>query len=189
MKKEELRKDILRKRRNLSESDINEASENIFEQARTLNIWNKNTFHVFLPIKRNKEVNTWPIIHFLKDEIQKTVVLSKTNFEDTSLEHIRYDSDTELFKNKFGIQEPIRGITVEESEIDVVFVPLLAFDSEGNRVGYGKGFYDIFLSKCNPETVVIGLSVFDDVSIIDDVNDHDFPLDYCITPTQVIEFK
>jgi len=188
MKKEDIRKEALKSRRNLSDLEVNEASEKIFENIRSLDIWSKNMFHVFLPIKRNKEVNTWPIIHFLRDEIQKTVVLSKTNFEDTSLSHIRYDADTELYKNKFGIQEPIRGIIIDEDEIDVVFVPLLAFDDEGNRVGYGKGFYDIFLAKCNPNTIVIGLSISSTPVEIDDVSDFDFPLDYCVTPNGIVKF-
>lgn len=188
MKKEDIRKDVLKKRRELAEQVVNESSEQIFNHIRTLDILNKNTFHVFLPIKRNKEVNTWPIIHFLKDELNKQIVLSKTNFEDISLEHIRYDSDTELYKNKFGIPEPIRGITVNEEDIDVVFVPLLAFDSQGNRVGYGKGFYDIFLSKCKPETISIGLSLFDEHTEIEDVNEQDFPLDYCVTPSGIVKF-
>ena len=188
MKKEDIRRDFLKKRRELTEAVVNESSEQIFNHIRTLDIWNKNTFHVFLPIKRNKEVNTWPVIHFLKDELQKQIVLSKTNFKDTSLQHIRYDSDTELYKNKFGIPEPIRGITVDEKDIDVVFVPLLAFDSKGNRVGYGKGFYDIFLSKCRPDTITIGLSLFNEEVEIDDVNELDFPLDYCITPNGIKTF-
>lgn len=188
MRKEDIRKDVLKKRRELSENNVNELSEQIFEHIRTLDILNKNTFHTFLPIKRNKEVNTWPIIHFLKDELQKQIVLSKTNFSDISLEHIRYDSDTELYKNKFGIPEPIRGITVNEQDIDVVFVPLLAFDNKGNRVGYGKGFYDIFLEKCKPGTIAIGLSLFNDITEIDDVNSQDFPLNYCVTPQGIITF-
>lgn len=188
MKKEDIRRDVLKRRRELSETEVNKLSEQIFNHIRSLEIWNKNTFHVFLSIKRNNEVNTWPIIHFLKDELQKQIVLSKTNFKDISLEHIRYDSDTELYKNKFGIPEPIRGITVNEQDIDVVFVPLLAFDEKGNRVGYGKGFYDIFLEKCRPDTITIGLSLFNDQVTIDDVNDQDFPLDYCVTPNGVIKF-
>lgn len=188
MKKEDIRREVLKKRRELTETVVNELSEKIFNHLRSIDLWSKNTFHLFLPIKRNKEVNTWPMIHFLKDELHKQVVLSKTNFKDISLEHIRYDSDTELYKNKFGIPEPIRGITVNEEDIEVVFVPLLAFDNKGNRVGYGKGFYDIFLAKCNPNTISVGLSLFDDPIEIDDVNEMDFPLDYCITPNGVLKF-
>lgn len=188
MRKEDIRRDVLKKRRALTETNVNELSEQIFNRVRSLDLWSKHTFHVFLPIERNKEVNTWPMIHFLKDELQKQVVLSKTNFKDISLEHIRYDSDTELYKTKFGIPEPIRGITVDEDDIEVVFVPLLAFDNQGNRVGYGKGFYDIFLAKCNPNTITVGLSLFNDPIEIDDVNEQDFPLDYCVTPNEVKVF-
>ena len=43
----------------------------------------------------------------------------------------------------------------------MVFVPLLAFDKAGNRVGYGKGFYDLFLSECRQDVIKVGLSFFE----------------------------
>jgi 5-formyltetrahydrofolate cyclo-ligase len=72
--------------------------------------------------------------------------------------------------------------------IDVVFVPLLAYDKQGNRVGYGKGFYDKFLSLCKPEVVKIGLSFFEPEDLIDDVFENDVKLDYCVTSERVICF-
>ena len=70
----------------------------------------------------------------------------------------------------------------------MVFVPLLAFDEKGNRVGYGKGFYDQFLSKCQPETIKIGLSFFESETLISDTLSTDIQLDYCVTPTKVYNF-
>jgi len=70
----------------------------------------------------------------------------------------------------------------------VVFIPLLAFDEEGHRVGYGKGFYDSFLAECKPETLKIGLSFFEAETKIEDVFDGDMALDYCVTPKQVYRF-
>ena len=75
------------------------------------------------------------------------------------------------------------------SMIDVVFVPLLAFDTNGNRVGYGKGFYDKFLSQCQPETIKIGLSFFEAEEEIADVYQDDIRLDYCVTPNKIYDFS
>jgi 5-formyltetrahydrofolate cyclo-ligase len=72
--------------------------------------------------------------------------------------------------------------------IDLVFIPLLACDLQGNRVGYGKGFYDRFLSKCRYDVKKIGLSFFDPVDKIEDVNVFDIPLDECITPKKTWVF-
>jgi 5-formyltetrahydrofolate cyclo-ligase len=73
--------------------------------------------------------------------------------------------------------------------LDVVFIPLLAFDEKGNRVGYGKGFYDRFLAKCRPETVKIGLSFFEATPEITDVSPDDIRLDWCVTPEKVYSFS
>lgn len=77
---------------------------------------------------------------------------------------------------------------MEPKKIEVVFVPLLAFDKQGNRVGYGKGFYDRFLKQCKTDVVKIGLSLFDAEEEIEDVLENDIPLDYCITPNKIHEF-
>ncbi|MDP5026727.1 MAG: 5-formyltetrahydrofolate cyclo-ligase, partial [Flavobacterium sp.] len=84
--------------------------------------------------------------------------------------------------------EPIDGLEVPDAKIDVVFVPLLAYDKQGNRVGYGKGFYDNFLNKCKPETIKIGLSFFPPEEKIDDVSESDVKLDFCVTPDAIFSF-
>ena len=74
------------------------------------------------------------------------------------------------------------------NKIEVVFVPLLGYDLKGNRVGYGKGFYDRFLSECKPETLKIGLSFFEPEELITDVFVEDVKLDYCVTPKETYQF-
>ena len=66
---------------------------------------------------------------------------------------------------------------------------LLAFDIEGHRVGYGKGYYDRFLKLTNNSTLKIGLSCFDPITKIQDIDDNDVKLDYCVTPKQVHKFN
>jgi 5-formyltetrahydrofolate cyclo-ligase len=97
--------------------------------------------------------------------------------------------NTKFRKNEYNIPEPVDGIEVPISKVDVVFVPLLAFDTKGNRVGYGKGFYDKFLSQCQPETIKIGLSFFDAEEEIVDVFQDDIRLNYCVTPNKIYNFS
>jgi 5-formyltetrahydrofolate cyclo-ligase len=77
---------------------------------------------------------------------------------------------------------------IKPDALDIVFIPLLAVDSTGHRIGYGKGFYDRFLRKCRPNCIFIGLHLFDEMCNIDDIDRHDIRLDFCITPTQIIRF-
>ena len=97
--------------------------------------------------------------------------------------------NTKFQKKSTNIFEPIDGIEVPNAKIDVVFVPLLAYDKKGNRVGYGKGFYDKFLAECNPNTIKIGLSFFEPEELILDVNPTDIQLNYCVTPNRVLNFS
>ncbi len=90
--------------------------------------------------------------------------------------------------NQYGISEPINGTIVEPMEIDLVFVPLLAFDENGYRVGYGKGYYDRFLSHCRQDVLKIGFSFFEAEPAIEDIDNYDVPLNLCITPLNVYEF-
>ena len=103
---------------------------------------------------------------------------------------LHFLQDDEMFfeKNQYGIPEPTGGVAVRERDIDIVFIPLLAFDKSGNRVGYGKGYYDRFLSKCRKDVLKIGLSFFPPVDSIEDVDFFDKKLDFCITPERVYAF-
>mgnify|MGYP000318084621 CR=1 FL=1 len=118
----------------------------------------------------------------------KEIVVSKSDFKNLTLVHFLMTDNTKIKKNSYNIPEPVEGIEVPDAKIDVVFVPLLAYDKFGNRVGYGKGFYDTFLSKCPEDAIKIGLSFFEPEETIDDVSPTDIRLDYCVTPTTNYSF-
>ncbi|OUL64009.1 5-formyltetrahydrofolate cyclo-ligase [Flavobacterium sp. AJR] len=185
--KKELRLQKKGLRKQLTETDIDELSLVIANKVLSLPIWEKTYFHVFLPIVEHKEVNTEFILHLLAGK-DKEIVISKSDFETREMTHFLLTDNTKIKKNEYNIPEPIDGLEVPSSKIDVVFVPLLAFDTSGNRVGYGKGFYDKFLSECKPETIKIGLSFFEAETEITDVFEGDIKLDYCVTPEKVYEF-
>ncbi len=171
----------------LTEAEIDDKSLAIANAIMTLPIWEKTYFHVFLPITEHKEINTEFILHVLAGK-DKEIVVSKSDFETRKMTHFLLTDNTKIRKNEYNIPEPINGLEVPANKIEVVFVPLLAFDKKGHRVGYGKGFYDLFLSECNPNAIKIGLSFFEAEDIIEDVYENDVRLDYCVTPNEVYTF-
>jgi 5-formyltetrahydrofolate cyclo-ligase len=187
MTKSEARKIFKEKRLSLSTQEIDYLSERIFSRLADEYITNNvSHIHVYLPIKKNSEPDSWKLIPKLKNH---QVIVSKSDFKDYSMQHFILDKNTQLATNDFGIPEPITGKQVDATEIDVVIIPLLAFDNQGFRVGYGKGFYDRFLQQCKPETLKIGVSFFPPIPKIDDAEPHDIRLDVCITPDRGYVFE
>ncbi len=186
MLKSDLRLLYTKLRKELSFQKIADKSLQIANNSLELPIWNFDYYHVFLPITDKKEIDTSFLLSILQGR-DKNVILPKMEGDD--LIHFLLTDNTRLKTNKWNVPEPVDGISVESSKIEVVFVPLLAFDKQGNRVGYGKGFYDRFLKQCKKNVVKIGLSLFDAEEEIEDVFENDIPLDYCITPNKIYEFS
>ncbi len=188
MTKKELRIKYKALRNALTADEVEDKSLAIANKLLHLDIWNKTYFHLFLSIEEHKEIQTEYILQILAGK-DKEVIVSKSDFDTCSMTHYLLTDNTRLKKNEYGIPEPMDGIQVPDNKIDVVFVPLLAFDTTGHRTGYGKGFYDRFLSNCKEDVIKIGLSFFDaEGEKITDVNPTDIVLDYCITPNKVYTF-
>lgn len=187
MFKKDLRKKYKALRNELSLQEIESNSLAIANNLLPLAIWDKLYFHLFLSIEEQKEIDTEFILQVLAGK-DKEIVVAKTDFNSIQMTHYLLTDNTKFRKNEYNIPEPVDGIEVPVSKIDVVFVPLLAFDTNGNRVGYGKGFYDKFLSQCQPETIKIGLSFFEAEEEIADVYQDDIRLDYCVTPNKIYDF-
>ncbi|WP_455004110.1 5-formyltetrahydrofolate cyclo-ligase [Capnocytophaga gingivalis] len=187
MNKKALRALYRQKRTTISSEQQAQLSQQIAQQALQLPIWDKQVFHSFLSIISFGEVDTSYLIRLL-EERGKTLVVSRTLMETVRMEHFLYDPTQIEANNKWHIPEPQGGIPVKSEEIEVVFVPLLAYDTKGNRIGYGKGFYDNFLAECKAETLKVGLSFFPAEPLIEDVREGDIPLDYVVTPERVLGF-
>ncbi|UNZ00453.1 5-formyltetrahydrofolate cyclo-ligase [Zhouia spongiae] len=188
MFKTDLREKYKTLRSLLSTDDIDSFSINIANNVLKLPVWDKTYYHIFLTIEEQKEIDTSFLLSILHGK-DKEVVISKSNFNDYTLSHYLLTENTRLKKNRYNIPEPVDGLEVPVKKIDVVFIPLLAFDKKGNRVGYGKGFYDKFLSECKEDTVKIGLSFFEPDDLIEDTNENDIQIDYCITPENIYSFR
>ncbi|WP_417352365.1 5-formyltetrahydrofolate cyclo-ligase [Flavobacterium alkalisoli] len=187
MTKKELRIKYKALRNALSPEETEDKSLAIANMLLKLDIWDKLYFHLFLSIEEHTEIQTEYILQILAGK-DKEIVVSKSDFADCSMTHYLLTDNTRLKKNEYGIPEPVDGLEVPDNKIDVVFVPLLAFDANGHRTGYGKGFYDRFLAKCKNHVIKIGLSFFDAEEKIDDINHTDMVLDYCVTPNRIYTF-
>lgn len=194
MDKKALRSKYKVLRQSLTEEEIEDKSLAIANQLLRMDavpslrlVWDKLYYHLFLTIEEQKEINTEYILQILAGK-DKEIVISKCDFATLGMTHFLLTDNTKIKKNSYNVPEPVDGLEVPDAKIDVVFVPLLACDKQGNRVGYGKGFYDNFLSKCKLETIKIGLSFFPPEEKIEDVSENDVKLDFCVTPDRIISF-
>ncbi|HUH19853.1 5-formyltetrahydrofolate cyclo-ligase [Albibacterium sp.] len=188
--KKELRAQFKKTRLLLTKEEEDSLNNELLRQFQQFN-WSKFTYiHIFFPIKHYREPNTVLLIDWLQSAYpQIQLVLSKSDMESLAMHHYAWEKGQLLELNEWGIEEPRSGKVVLSEQLDIVLLPLLAFDRMGNRVGYGKGFYDRFLSTCRPDCLKVGLSLFEPVNSIEDTNALDVPLDYCITPNTIWEFK
>ncbi len=181
MNKKELRKIYKQKREALAQETIHRLEQNIYNQVFELNFAEVENIHIFLPITKQKEINTYPIIDFLRQK-GKRIVISKSCFKTNTLGHYIFDKNTKLVTNTYGIPEPVDAEAIAVKKIEWVFVPLLVSDKKNYRVGYGKGFYDRFLANCIKEVKTIGLNFFEPIYQIEDVTSFDIPLHKVIYP-------
>ncbi|MEW5677444.1 5-formyltetrahydrofolate cyclo-ligase [Flavobacterium enshiense] len=188
MLKKELRLKYKNDRKKLTFDEIQLMSLEIANLCLSLPIWEQTYFHLFLPIEAQNEINTEYLLQILAGR-DKEVVIAKADFDTRKMTHFLLTDNTKIKKNDYGIPEPVDGLEVPTKKIDVVFVPLLAYDKTGHRVGYGKGFYDTFLAECKPNVIKIGLSYFDPEETISDVAENDIRLDYCVTPEGIFAFQ
>lgn len=196
--KAEIRKHFRTLRKALTSEEVEEKSKKItgllFSR---IPVHRYSVVHIFLPIKRNNEPETFGIIETLRKDFPTEIYISKSQ-ENGEMLHVPYTSDIRLEQNIWGIEEPADVSDALSSkaffekfknEDILVLIPLLAFDRLGNRVGYGKGYYDRFLAYSNQKTTKVGLSLLEPVDQVSDAGHHDIRLDYAITPDRIYQMN
>lgn len=177
------------RRQALSSWQVTAFSQQICQSLIEFISWNRiKVMHLYLPIINKNEVDTHPIIiHTRTSHMDVLIAVPKVTPGEDFLNHYLLKESTQLVTNKWGIPEPIEAAPVSVTQIDLVVVPMLAFDKAGNRIGYGKGHYDRFLSECRPDTQKIGLCYFKPVDKIEVVST-DIAMNAVVTPNGVWEF-
>jgi 5-formyltetrahydrofolate cyclo-ligase len=193
MKKAALRKEFLQKRKDADERWLIEKNALIAQNLEKYLIGNTpGALHTFLPQLNAREIDTFRIIDMLRKSFPSTRIAAPYIVPGTrEMEHFLVTPFTHLVTNQWRIPEPdpLTSEKISPEEIDIVLVPLLAFDRKGYRVGYGGGYYDRFLPQTRPDCIKMGLSLFEEVDAIEDIDAFDIPLDACITPMRVYDFK
>ena len=190
MTKAELRKTYTEKRKTLHEAEYlllnRQLCENFFMH---IDLSFVKVLHCFIPITEKREVDTWLIIDRIRREFPHIrLSIPRISESTNSLENFYYEGLHQLKKNRWGILEPHQGVPTPVEKIDIILVPLLAFDSRGHRVGYGRGYYDRLLSLGRKDLQKIGLSLFEPVHSIPH-EPTDIALTHCITPTGYYQFE
>ena len=187
MTKAEARRYHLDLRKQLTPSQMQKKQEGLMNHIKIFDLSQAGVVHLFLSIQKQKEPNTKALVDFLFDKGKK-VVVPQTDFATKKMTHWEIFPQISLQPNTYNIPEPVGGLPIQPSVIDLVFVPLLGYDGKGQRVGYGQGFYDRFLNKCSPQTVFVGLSYFLPCPEITDCIPTDIRLHSCIHSEGIIEF-
>lgn len=179
MNKKEIRKEIKKLRLELSDSEKNKASHDVFnrlENHREFVKANNILFYYSLP-------DELPTVEFIRKWSEsKNIYLPRVNGDD--LDILAYD-DTNLSVGSYDIEEPTGNELIDYNIIELIIVPAVAFDNDKNRLGRGKGYYDRLLSKA-VKAVKVGVGY--DFQLFEKLptEPHDIPMDYIITPNNIL---
>jgi 5-formyltetrahydrofolate cyclo-ligase len=189
-----LRQTFRERRKALSLTDHNEAAKQLVSHSQTLGLF-EHAQKIALYMTNDGELNTKPLITYLWG-LGKEVYLPVLHpFADGHLLFLRYEENTAMRANHFGILEPKLDCTkiCPVNQLDILFTPLVAFDETGNRLGMGGGFYDRTLTQTTRDNVlkpqVIGLALEIQKTLTLPMQAWDIPLLYILTPTTLYTCK
>ncbi len=183
MDKNTLRKTIISQRLSLSKEKVDELSKNIANNIKNTNILDYNNILLYSDFKN--EVQTFEIISYLKNA-KKNLYLPRCNTDLLTMEAVPI-GDGKFTLNKYGIQEP-PDKSKTEPELDCAIVPGVVFDINGNRIGFGAGYYDKFFAL-HDSVLKIGLCY--EFQLINKIHSesHDIKMDIIVTEKRIIHTK
>ncbi|MBO6586496.1 MAG: 5-formyltetrahydrofolate cyclo-ligase [Gracilimonas sp.] len=182
--KQDLREKVLAERLQIPDREWKNKSDQIISSLTNADYFKEaKTVHTYISMNQRREVYTDGLLEDILNG-DKRAVVPVTNFEDRSLTHSEIRSLSDLKKNKWGVEEPKHITPVNVKELELIIVPMAAADRAGNRLGYGKGFYDRFLKEAKAIKVglVFDAFLFDEIPI----EEFDEKLDVIISEEEVI---
>ncbi|BBM45915.1 5-formyltetrahydrofolate cyclo-ligase [Leptotrichia trevisanii] len=181
--KDKIRKEILKKRNNLSYEEVEKKSSLIIKN---LEKFIKNAENVMIFMDMKNEVRITKLMELYPE---KNFFISKiTDSKNREMKINKYN-ENELILHKFGYYESSSNDFYDEKILDIVIVPAIAFDFGKNRIGFGGGYYDTFLKKVREKNKkVLFIGVCYNFQIIKNVpiEEHDIVLDLVVNENQII---
>ncbi len=185
--KQTLKQKILEKRNALSKDELIDKSDKVRDNLFSLKEF-ENSKKILFFVSFNSEVDTKNMIKELLDKKNKTILVPYVIKKDYKLHISELKDFNDLGPKTFNILEPKKEKIMEfdKKELDIVIVPGIVFDKNGNRIGHGYGYYDRFLKTIKKETVKIGLAF--DFQLIEKIPEekHDVPMDIIVTDKEII---
>ncbi|MFM7667073.1 MAG: 5-formyltetrahydrofolate cyclo-ligase [Bacteroidota bacterium] len=188
MTKKELREKYKLLRLDLDQKTIDKLSQECFSVLFTNFDLKAKNIGIFLPIKSKQEPNTFLLLSEFSTDTINYFAPKIDQYSDT-MAFYSISSEKQIEFGPYEIPEPSTTQKTALSNLDIILLPLLCFDIQGNRVGYGKGYYDKLLENAPEKTLKIGISLFSEPEKIDDVNSTDIKMDFCITPNKLLRFR
>lgn len=178
-----LRNEILSIRNSLNKEIKDKMDYEIYNKLISSELY-LNAKNIFVYISFDKEIETKRIINKALND-KKQLYIPKIYRDNKSMKAIRLKSFEDLKENSMGILEPIDDSDyINKEEIDLIIVPGVVFDLNGNRIGYGGGYYDRYLESIKEISNKVVLAY--DLQIVDFIEPeaHDISIDYIITNTK-----
>ncbi len=181
--KSRLREMLKEYRNQISEERWNqiavEIQKNVLDLLKKLSL---NSVGCYIKSQKSREISTDIILKSLLESGLKTYVpVVGDNF---TMDMVIINMDTVYSTNSWGIPEPVDFKKDDSSIPEVVIIPMLGADYRGYRIGYGKGYYDRYLSK--NDVVKIGICPISCVIHELPIDQFDIPMDYLITEIGII---
>jgi 5-formyltetrahydrofolate cyclo-ligase len=194
MKKSEIREKALAERKSWTQEKFNLKNSELLNQIKAfMQPLPRNLMLMsFQSMEHTREVMTSSMHSLLINEPYfHQLIFPKVEKNTSQLIPFLTDKKSKFEKSEWGILEPMEetAVRLNPKDVDIIFIPLLALDTNGHRVGYGKGFYDRFLASTKPDVIKIGLSLEEPIEPIEDINPFDIGLDFVITPKSVYRFR
>ena len=194
MKKSEIREKALAERKSWTQQDFELKNVQLLNQIiKFIKPLPRNLMLMsFHSMEHHREVMTSPIHAILINEpYYHQLIFPKVEKNTNQIIPYLTDKKSTFLASDWGILEPMddTSVRLNPTDIDLIFIPLLAVDTQGHRVGYGKGFYDRFLAQAKPDVIKIGLGLAELIEPIDDLNPYDIALDFAITPLSTYRFR
>ena len=194
MKKTEIREKALAERKSWSQEKFEWMNSELLNQIQAfIQPLPRNLMLMsFHSMEQHREIMTAQLHEILINEpFYHQLIFPKVEKNTSQLIPYLTDKKSKFLASDWGILEPTNDTSVQlnPKDIDLIFIPLLAVDTQGHRVGYGKGFYDRFLAQAKPDVIKIGLSLNEPIEPIEDLNPFDVALDFAITPKSVYRFR
>lgn len=189
MLKSEARNFFLEKRKLVSAKEKAVWEDLILIGFQKISLPSINNIFTYAAMEDKHEISTDNIVSYLEfKNPHLQVAYPKIDFKTCLMDAMLVNNETVFTKNSYGVAEPLSIEIISPAHIDIVLVPMLCCDENGYRVGFGKGFYDRYLANVAQRCIKIGLSYFEPIDKIEDRNEFDVPLSYCVTPQRVYEF-